>query len=109
MELARQAKLGREIISIIEQHHGTSLISFFYEKARERAERKGDKSLRVNRGRFSLPRAQTPDKGSGAHMLADIVEAASKTLVDPTSARIQGMVQKIMNKVFQMGNWMSVS
>ena len=44
MELARQAKLGREIISIIEQHHGTSVISFFYEKARERAERKGDKS-----------------------------------------------------------------
>jgi hypothetical protein len=36
-------------------------------------------------------------------MLADIVEAASRTLVDPTSARIQGMVQKIINKVFSEG------
>ena len=36
-------------------------------------------------------------------MLADVVEAASKTLVDPTVARIQGMVQKIINKVFSDG------
>ena len=36
-------------------------------------------------------------------MLADVVEAASKTLVDPTPARIQGMVQKIVNKIFSDG------
>jgi hypothetical protein len=36
-------------------------------------------------------------------MLADVVEAASRTLVDPTAARIQGMVQKIINKVFSDG------
>jgi cyclic-di-AMP phosphodiesterase PgpH len=101
--LARQAKLGREIISIIEQHHGTSLIKFFYEKARERAEKKGDKSLGVKEEdfRYRGPRPQT--KEAGLVMLADVIEAASKTLVDPTSARIQGMVQKIMNKVFSDG------
>ncbi len=103
VELARQAKLGRAIISIIEQHHGTSLISFFYEKARERAERKGDKSLGVKKEdfRYRGPRPQT--KEAGLVMLADVIEAASKTLVDPTPARIQGMVQKIMNKVFSDG------
>ena len=52
VELARQAKLGREIRSIIEQHHGTSLISFFYEKAKERAEKRGDKSLQVKEEDF---------------------------------------------------------
>lgn len=103
MELARQAKLGREIISIIEQHHGTSLISFFYEKARERAERKGDKSLRVKEEDFRYPGPRPQTKEAGLVMLADVIEAASKTLVDPTSARIQGMVQKIMNKVFSDG------
>ena len=103
VELARQAKLGREIRSIIEQHHGTSLISFFYEKARERTEKKGGKSLAVKEEdfRYRGPRPQT--KEAGLVMLADVIEAASKTLVDPTSARIQGMVQKIMNKVFSDG------
>jgi len=103
VELARQAKLGRGIISIIEQHHGTSLISFFYEKARERAERKGDKSLRVKEEDFRYPGPRPQTKEAGLIMLADIIEAASKTLVDPTPARIQGMVQKIMNKVFSDG------
>jgi len=103
VELARQAKLGREIISIIEQHHGTSLISFFYGKARERAERKGDKSLRVKEEDFRYPGPRPQTKEAGLIMLADVIEAASKTLVDPTSARIQGMVQKIMNKVFSDG------
>ena len=103
VELARQAKLGREIISIIEQHHGTSLIQFFYGKAKERAEKKGDKALGVKEEdfRYRGPRPQT--KEAGLVMLADVIEAASKTLVDPTSARIQGMVQKIMNKVFSDG------
>ncbi len=103
VELARQAKLGREIRSIIEQHHGTSLISFFYEKAKERSEKKGDRSLHVKEEdfRYRGPRPQT--KEAGLVMLADVIEAASKTLVDPTSARIQGMVQKIMNKVFSDG------
>ena len=103
VELARQAKLGREIISIIEQHHGTSLIMFFYEKARERAEKKGDKSLGVKEEdfRYRGPKPQT--KEAGLVMLADVIEAASKTLLDPTSARIQGMVQKIMNKIFSDG------
>ena len=103
VELAKDAKLGREIIAIIKQHHGTSLISFFYEKARERAEKKGGKSLQVKEEdfRYRGPRPQT--KEAGLVMLADVIEAASKTLVDPTSARIQGMVQKIMNKVFSDG------
>ncbi len=103
VELAGQAKLGREIIAIIKQHHGTSLISFFYEKARERAEKKGDKSLRVKEEDFRYPGPRPQTKEAGLVMLADVIEAASKTLVDPTSARIQGMVQKIMNKIFSDG------
>jgi len=100
VELATKHKLGREIIDIIRQHHGTSLITYFYEKAKEQAERKGDKALRVKEEDFRYPGPKPQTKEAGLVMLADAVEAASKTLVDPTGARIQGMVQKMINKVF---------
>ena len=103
VELAKQAKLGREIIAIIKQHHGTSLIMFFYGKAKERAEKKGDKSIQVKEEDFRYPGPRPQTKEAGLVMLADVIEAASKTLVDPTPARIQGMVQKIMNKIFSDG------
>ncbi len=103
VELAKQAKLGREIIAIIKQHHGTSLIMFFYGKAKERAEKKGDKSIQVKEEDFRYPGPKPQTKEAGLVMLADVIEAASKTLVDPTPARIQGMVQKIMNKIFSDG------
>jgi hypothetical protein len=103
VELASEHKLGREITDIIRQHHGTSLISFFYEKAKEQREKKTGKALQVKEEDFRYPGPKPQTKEAGLVMLADVVEAASKTLVDPTAARIQGMVQKIINKVFSDG------
>ncbi len=104
VELAKEYKLGSEITNIIRQHHGTSLISFFYEKAKkEQAEKKGGKSLQVKELDFRYPGPKPQTKEAGLVMLADAVEAASKTITDPTAARIQGMVQKIINKVFSDG------
>jgi cyclic-di-AMP phosphodiesterase PgpH len=103
VELARQYRLGKEIIDIIRQHHGTSLIAYFYEKAREQAEKKGGKCLLVEEADFRYPGPKPQTKEAGLVMLADVVEAASKTLVDPTPARIQGMVQKMVNKIFSDG------
>jgi len=103
VELARQYRLGREITDIIRQHHGTSLISYFYEKAREQGEKKGGKYLQIGEADFRYPGPKPQTKEAGLVMLADVVEAASKTLVDPTPARIQGMVQKMVNKIFSEG------
>ncbi|MFC1883540.1 HD family phosphohydrolase [Thermodesulfobacteriota bacterium] len=103
VELAKKHKLGKEIIDIIEQHHGTSLISFFYEKAKEQADKKEGKSIQIKEEDFRYPGPKPQTKEAGLVMLADAVEAASKTLVNPTSARIQGMVQKIINKMFSDG------
>ena len=103
VELAKEHKLGKEIIDIIKQHHGTSLISFFYEKAKEHGEKREGKSPQVKEEDFRYPGPRPQTKEAGLIMLADIVEAASRTLVDPTAARIQGMVQKIINKVFSDG------
>jgi len=103
LELAAEHKVGREIIDIIQQHHGTSLISFFYQKAKDRMDTKGGKSTEVKEEDFRYPGPKPQTKEAGLVMLADMTEAASRSLKDPTPARIQGMVQKIINKVFSDG------
>jgi len=103
VEMARKHKLGKEIIDIIQQHHGTSIISYFYEKAKEQAEKKGGKCSLVKEQDFRYPGPKPQTKEAGLVMLADMVEAASRTVVEPTPARIQGMLQKIIKKVFSDG------
>lgn len=103
VELAKKYKLGREICDIIRQHHGTSLISFFYERAKEQAEKKGEKAGKVKEQDFRYPGPKPQTKEAGLIMLADAAEAASRTLADPSAARIQGMVQRIINKAFSDG------
>jgi len=103
MELAKQHRLGKGIIDIIQQHHGTSLISYFYQKAKEQSEKKGGKSSPVKDEDFRYPGPKPQTKEAALVLVADEVEAASRTLVDPTPARIKGMVQKIINNVFSDG------
>ncbi len=103
VEMALEHKLGSEIIDIIQQHHGTSLISYFYHKAQERQLSKTGKITEIKEEDFRYPGPKPQTKEAGLVMLADMVEAASRSLVDPTPARIQGMVQKIINNVFSDG------
>jgi cyclic-di-AMP phosphodiesterase PgpH len=99
VELARRQRLGDHICDIIQQHHGTCLISYFYTKARNQAA--DPNKVNIDDYRYPGPRPQT--KEAGLVLVADQVEAASKTLTDPTPARIQGMVQKIVNNIFADG------
>ncbi len=94
-EMANKYRLGDEIKNVIQQHHGTSLIRYFYEKAKDDPE---IHTIREEVFRYPGPKPQT--KEAGLVMLADSIEAASKTLPDPTDAMIQGMVQKIINRIF---------
>jgi hypothetical protein len=99
VELARKQQLGEDICDIIQQHHGTCLISYFYTKAKNQAS--NPDKVNIDDYRYPGPRPQT--KEAGLVLVADQVEAASKTLTDPTPARIQGMVQKIINNIFADG------
>jgi putative nucleotidyltransferase with HDIG domain len=99
VDLARKHKLGDPIVDIIQQHHGSSFISYFYHKAKAQAPQ--GQQVNVDDYRYPGPRPQTRE--AGLVLLADQVEAASKTLTDPTTARIQGMVQKIVNNGFADG------
>lgn len=97
VELARDARLGQMIIDIIRQHHGTSLIKFFYDKAKTLED---PDVHEVDEKDFRYPGPKPQTREAALIMLADAVEAAGRTLSDPTPARIQGMVQKIINNIF---------
>jgi putative nucleotidyltransferase with HDIG domain len=98
VEIARNHRLGKAIIDIIQQHHGTSLITYFYEKAKQL---KGADAVNMEHFRYPGPKPQT--KEAGLVLLADVVEAASRSLENPTPARINGLVQQIINKIFLDG------
>lgn len=99
IEMAEQCGLPRCVVDFIPQHHGTSLIRFFYEKAQKEADE--GEIVDETHYRYGGPKPQT--KECGILMLADSVEAASRTLADPTPAKVQGLVQKIINGVFASG------
>lgn len=96
VELARKHNLNNAIIDFITQHHGTSLIYYFYQRALEKV--KSEKELEEEEFRYPGPKPQI--KETAIVLLADSVEASSRMLSDPTPARIRGLVQKIINNKF---------
>lgn len=96
IELAQQYKLPKRIIDFIPEHQGTSLIYFFYQKALQQA-KDGEG---VKEEDFRYPGAKPQSKETAVVLLADSVEAASRSLEDPAPARIRGLVRKMINNKF---------
>ncbi len=107
VELAKQHRLGKSITDIISQHHGKSFISFFYTKAMEAREKaqnsKGSVLPAINMDDYRYPGPKPQTKEAGLVMLADVVEAACRSLSEPTPARIQGLVNRLINNIFSDG------
>lgn len=95
VELARQHRLPSSIIEIIQQHHGTSVISYFYQKAKDL---KPITAIAEEDYRYPGPRPRT--KVAAIVMLSDAVEAASRTLDDPTPQRLQALTSSIITRIF---------
>jgi hypothetical protein len=100
VELARENRLGERLANIIQQHHGTNLISYFYQKAKEK---ENPEMESLNEEDFHYPGPKPQTKEAGIVMLADAVEAASRALSEPTPSRIKGLVQRIINDIFLDG------
>ncbi len=90
LELAREYKLPQAVMDIIEQHHGSSLVTYFYHKAREN----GGDNINEDEFRYEGPKPQT--KEAAIVMLADSVEAAVRSMQNRTHGRIEGLVRKIL-------------
>jgi putative nucleotidyltransferase with HDIG domain len=98
LELARQYKLPEAIRDAIATHHGSKLIRFFYSRAKEQEDPdRGE----VQENEFRYPGPRPRSKEMGILLLADAVEAASRTLHDPTPGRIQGMIDQVMKNVLE--------
>lgn len=102
VELARLHKLPPVMEDMITQHHGTTLIEYFYDKACKESEESGA-GIEVDKSLYRYPGPKPQSREAGILMLADGIEAASRTISEPTHDRIQGLVQKMMNKVFASG------
>lgn len=96
-DLARQHNLPEPIIDFIEQHHGTTLVEFFFGRANQQAQQDPN-SGEVDESSYRYPGPRPQTKESGVLMLADAVESASRSLVDPTPARIESLVREIAER-----------
>lgn len=103
-DLARTNHLPQPIIDFILQHHGTTLVEYFYREAAKRSEASPNREEVSDKDfRYPGPKPQTLE--AAVLMLADTVESASRTLVDPTSARIAGLVDMIAEKKMADGQF----
>jgi putative nucleotidyltransferase with HDIG domain len=99
IRLAQKYRLPKEIINFIPMHHGTNLVSFFYEKARTE---EGDMDTTHDFiYRYPGPKPQT--KETGIVMLADAVEAATRAIEDPTPAKLETQIDEIIKSRFMEG------
>ena len=108
VDLALTRGLNKQIIDVIQQHHGTSLVYYFYQRALQQQEdaRAGGKIMNIRKEdipevqeesfRYSGPKPQT--KESAIVSLADIVESASRSLEKPTPQKIEQLINELIEE-----------
>ncbi|MTI81474.1 MAG: HDIG domain-containing protein [Firmicutes bacterium] len=99
-DMAREYKLPQRVVDIIEQHHGTSLVRYFYNKA---LEGEHAETVKEEEFRYDGPRPQTRE--AAIVMLADSVEAAVRSLKEPTSGEVEGLVRKLIKQKLMDGQF----
>ena len=100
--LAREYKLPQPFIDIIRQHHGTTLIKFFYLK---QVQEMGGREKEVDQNQFRYPGPKPRSKESQLIMLADAVEAMSRTLEDNAEENVRRMVDNLVQDRFTDGQF----
>ncbi len=95
VELAHKYRLNEKIIDFIPQHHGTSLIHYFYHKALAEGQ---SEEIKEENYRYPGPKPQT--KETAIVLLADSVEGATRSLDEHTPQKIEDIVRKVINNKF---------
>ncbi|MBN1356127.1 HDIG domain-containing protein [bacterium] len=98
IDLARKSGLGQDIINIIAQHHGNSIMSYFYEKARA----KGNADVQaIWEDDFRYPGPRPRSKEAAIVLIADSVEAAARSIKTPSASILKNLVNRITLSKFQ--------
>jgi putative nucleotidyltransferase with HDIG domain len=100
LELAKRYRVGRKVEQIIAEHHGKSRIHYFFNRAKQ-LEAAGNIKINEEDFRYRGPYPQT--KESALVMLADVVEAATRSLKNPTPARIESLVSELIGNIYNDG------
>src|ERR1051325_4655349 len=100
IEVAKMLRLPSDVADMIPQHHGTRLITYFYKKAKDM---ENPEIEQVKEEDYRYPGPQPHTKEGAILMLADATEAASRTLTEPSPARLRNMVDTLFRAIFEDG------
>jgi len=106
IEMAKRNNLPDRLIDFIRTHHGTSLVFYFYKKAKDLAYENGEE---INEDDYRYPGPTPFSKETAILMMSDSVEAASKSLKEPTAPLIDDFVEKIINKQMDEGQFLNAN
>ena len=102
IEIARKYNLPDRVIDFIRTHHGTSTVYYFYAREKEQNEK-------LDKADFSYPGPRPFSKETAILMMCDSVEAASKSLKNPTSIKIDDFVESIVNKQIEEDQFLNAN
>ncbi|MDR0450525.1 MAG: HDIG domain-containing protein, partial [Treponema sp.] len=102
-EKARALGLPQAVIDIISEHHGNSVITWFYNKALKQEGARGGAKTGVNVEDFSYPGTPPRSRESAVVMLADVSEAASRTLEKPNASKLEKFIQELFSAKVEHG------
>lgn len=102
IEIAKKNNLPDRVIDFIRTHHGTSLVYYFYQKEREFDDN-------VNKAYFTYLGPKPFSKETAILMMCDSVEAASKSLKEPSSTKIDKFVDTIISKQMESGQFLNAN
>ena len=98
LEIGRKFGLPNQVLDLIPQHHGTTVMDFFYEKARAKPE-----TATISEQYFSYPGPKPVTREAGILMIVDSIEAASRVLRDHSEETVRMMIEKIVNHKMEQG------
>ncbi len=105
VDLAEQYNLPQQFIDFIEQHHGTTLVEYFYHEATRQAGESLDHKSDAEESSFRYPGPKPQTKEAAVMMIADSCESASRTLTDPTAKRLETLVHELAMKKLMDGQF----
>ena len=96
LQLAKEIGLPQQIKDMIPQHHGTRMMSYFFQKAKERGDMRNG-AVSETDFRYAGPKPQSRE--AAIMMMADSVEAASRTLSSPNSSQVKGLIDRLVDGI----------
>jgi cyclic-di-AMP phosphodiesterase PgpH len=105
LELAKEYGLPRALHHFIESHHGTTLVEYFFHRAKSEAERKGEDEGSVEEFDFRYPGPRPRTKEAAILMLCDSSESATRALAEPSHGRIESLVRALARRRLDDGQF----